>query len=154
METLDERRQAFFWAKVDRSAGDDACWTWRAYIAPNGYGQFTLSLGGRKKATFLAHRLAYELVRGPIEAGLVLDHLCRNPACANPGHLEPVTQRENVLRGVGVPAENARKTHCSRGHELAGSNLATVTNGSRQCRKCSYLRMKAYRQRKKEKGNA
>jgi hypothetical protein len=72
---------------------------------------------------------------------LTLDHLCRNKACVNPAHLEPVTNRENVLRGVGLSAENARKTHCKRGHPLSGDNVVVSKGGrKRRCVACERLR--------------
>lgn len=82
-----------------------------------------------------AHRWSYEHYRGPIPDGLQLDHLCRNIACANPEHLEPVTQRENVLRGVGPTAINAAKTTCIHGHSLADAYI-NPSSGSRMCRAC------------------
>lgn len=90
-----------------------------------------------------AHRLAYEQQVGPVPRGLVLDHLCRNPACVNPAHLEPVSDKENILRGTGAGARNARKTHCVRGHELAGDNLLTCAGG-RRCRACNAHRCREY----------
>jgi HNH endonuclease len=54
---------------------------------------------------------------------MTLDHLCRNPKCVNPEHLQIVTNKENILRGVSFTAENASKTHCVRGHELTPDNL-------------------------------
>lgn len=116
-----------FWSKVDAS-GD--CWLWLGSITANGYGQ--TSVGGRRQA---AHRYAYEQTVGPIPNGLQLDHLCRVHACVNPDHLEPVTNRENVLRGVGTSAVNARKTHCIHGHPLSGDNLM-VYGSWRKCRTC------------------
>jgi hypothetical protein len=83
---------ARFWEKVDRS-GD--CWTWTASDNGQGYGQFYLRSGRKVHA----HRYAYEAVVGPIPAGLELDHLCANPSCVNPRHLEPVPHRTNMLRG-------------------------------------------------------
>lgn len=83
-----------FWAKVDKQT--DGCWIWSAsrYVRRGGYGQFNLNGTAVK-----AHRIAYELVKGPIPDGLVLDHLCRVTACVNPDHLEAVTQQENTRRG-------------------------------------------------------
>lgn len=85
-----------------------------------------------------AHRLAYEELRGPIPSGLELDHKCRVRGCVNPWHLEPVTTAENIRRGIGRPAENARKAVCLRGHPLSGDNLYRSPSGlgGRRCRSC------------------
>lgn len=83
------------------------------------------------------HRLAWEEVRGPIPAGLVIDHLCRNRACYRIDHLEVVTQRENILRGEGATAVHARKTQCPQGHPYSGPNLyVEPSTGKRRCRTC------------------
>lgn len=105
------------------------CWEWQASTRgptpEHQYGQ--VRVAGR---VLDAHRVIFELVVGPVPAGLVLDHLCRNTRCVNPGHLEPVTQRENVLRGTAPAALNARKTTCAAGHELV------VVGSRRRCRTC------------------
>lgn len=123
MTTLEER----FWAKVNKT---DTCWLWTAAQKHNGYGSFTY-----KGKTFRAHRLSYELLVGPIPAGLVLDHLCRVRHCVNPAHLEVVTMEENKLRGLSVCNINAAKTHCKHGHEFTAEN--TWLEGHwRRCRTC------------------
>ncbi|WP_414654556.1 HNH endonuclease signature motif containing protein [Intrasporangium sp.] len=76
---------------------------------------------------------------GPIPEGLVLDHLCRNRACCNPAHLEPVTIRENILRG-----EPANRTHCPHGHAYTPENTR-IDNNMRSCRTC--IRERARRRR-------
>lgn len=106
------------------------CWLWHGAKMKDGYGNFKAA--GR---FVRAHRYAYELLVGPIPEGLVLDHLCRVPLCVNPSHLEPVTRRENVLRGETVAASNAAKTHCKKGHPLSGDNLYEHGH-SRHCRVC------------------
>lgn len=114
------------------------CWLWIAYTQPGGYGQFFYD--GRMG---LAHRWSYEHYVGPIPEGLTLDHLCRHPSCVNPEHLEPVTMRENVLRGNGVCAKQARQTHCKRGHEFDSANTHVRLRGTsliRVCRACDRLR--------------
>lgn len=90
--------------------------------------------GGRRRAV-LAHRLAYEILVGPVPAGLTLDHLCRNRACMNPAHLEPVTMRANVLRGEAPAARQARRTHCRHGHPLIPEPHAH-RSGRRYCPIC------------------
>ena len=80
-----------FWAKVNKT---DTCWLWTASKNWGGYGSFRVN---KKKVT--AHRYSYEIYKGKIPNGLQLDHLCRNRACVNPEHHEPVTNRENVVRG-------------------------------------------------------
>ena len=124
-----------FWEKVDRRDSDE-CWPWLASLDANGYGQI---YGGPLKPTNRkAHQVSYEINVGPIPSGLELDHTCRNPACVNPSHLEPVTHRENDLRGVGVGARNARKSHCSKGHPYDLMNTLFGKRG-RICRTCRKL---------------
>lgn len=93
--------------------GNDPCWEWKGCLRPDGYG------AARNE---LAHRLVYRAVVGPIPDDMVLDHLCRNRLCVNPNHLEPVSNGENVLRGEGISARNALKTHCPEGHPYSESN--------------------------------
>lgn len=130
----DPRLPTHFWNKVEPEPMT-GCWLWNGSIN-NGYGR--VWLGG--KAPLLVHRVAYSVLVGPIPEGLTIDHLCRQPSCVNPAHLEPVTQRENLLRGETIAAHNARKTHCSRGHEFTPENTALRKdkNGClcRRCRQC------------------
>lgn len=123
--TLEER----VWKKVDRR-GEDDCWIWLGYHNREGYA--VLGVGNRPG---LVHRIAYELIVGKIPDGLTIDHLCRNRGCVNPRHMEPVPNAVNVLRGQGVTAKNARKSHCPRGHAYAGANL-NIRNGKRRCVAC------------------
>ena len=120
-----------FWAKVHKSDDPDGCWLWAAATDIHGYGRFWFY-----KKMSLAHRVAYELLKGPIPAGLQLDHLCRNPACVNPDHLEPVTSRTNLIRGEGVVAACHRKTHCKQGHPFSPENTRINRHGHRVCRAC------------------
>mgnify|MGYP001609562296 CR=1 FL=1 len=106
------------WWGVFKIPIEDGCWVWLDNYNPAGYGGMRRSKSTGGEYVF-AHRAMYELLIGPIPPGLVIDHLCRNRGCVNPAHLEPVTMRENVLRGVGVAAENAAKTHCDHGHEFS-----------------------------------
>ena len=118
--------------RIESTSG---CWLWTASTrGPSSDFQYGQIRVGTQVLT--AHRVVYELVVGPVEDGMVLDHLCRNTLCVNPAHVEPVTQRVNVRRGVGTAAENARKTHCDRGHAMTGENLRILYNGKRCCRAC------------------
>ena len=129
-----------FWDKVDIGPNATWCWLWRGYIARDGYG--SAARGARKNVR--AHRAIYEEMVGAIPKGLQLDHKCRNRSCVNPFHLEPVSCRENVLRGEGVAAINARKMHCKRGHEFVGANTYIAPNGQRVCKECKRLWNKTY----------
>ena len=121
------------------------CWEWQLTLN-RGYGR--MHVNGEAKQ---AHVWAWEQERGPVPAGLVLDHLCRNRRCVNPAHLEPVTHRENLLRGETHAAANARKTHCPRGHELSGKNLNSRGDGARSCKECHRMNMAGQRLRNPEK---
>ena len=122
------------------------CWIWTAAKNPLGYGNFVVK---SRKEWVNAHRMAWKLYRGEIPEGLELDHKCRNPSCVNPDHLEPVTHRENLLRGVGPIPTKAAQTHCFRGHELSADNLLKNKRGFRLCRACNLINTRAaYAQRR------
>jgi hypothetical protein len=129
---------AQFWDRVGtpgRLYGDDECWPWMGARNAWGYGRFDPGTRHQRGA----HQVAYELTVGPVPEGLQLDHLCRNRTCVNPAHLEPVTCKENLLRGNTFQARNAAKTHCSHGHAYAGTNLIIRPTGGRRCRRCRQL---------------
>jgi len=136
MNTADRRAStlARFWSKVNPcgpahpTLGE--CWLWAVPTRPDGYGQFSIG-----RSTAYAHRFAYEAAVGPIPPGMELDHLCRVRHCVNPAHLEPVTPRENVMRGQTPAAKNAAKTRCPAGHEYTAENTI-VFRRERSCRAC------------------
>jgi hypothetical protein len=126
----DERAAARFWPKVQPTG---FCWDWAASKNEKGYGMFWLNSKHSK-----AHRVAYELLVGPIPDGMELDHLCRNRACVNPDHLEPVTHAENMARS------RAARKHCPHGHEYTEENSwFDKTGEKRMCRTCMKERGKA-----------
>lgn len=138
---------------------DDGCWVWQS-TKKDGYGMAVVgySVDPRRPVKRPAHRVAYEASIGPVPPGLDLDHLCRNRACCNPAHLEPVTRRENVLRGM-LPAmmrdKAAAQTHCYKGHPLSGDNLQLQGPNKkfRVCRTCrAHRRRIAYQQEKRTNG--
>jgi hypothetical protein len=120
----------------------NGCWIWQRRRNRAGYGE-TRFLGGR----YSSHRLSYVAHKGAIPAGLALDHLCRVTACCNPDHLEAVTCRENVLRGIGLAAVRSKQTHCIHGHEFTRENTAVRLDGRRNCKACARDRHSARYQR-------
>lgn len=131
------------WGNIDFDA-PGGCWQWTGSINHNGYGQITVGMYGRHK-TFLAHRAVYQQIVGPIRSE-TLDHLCRNRACVNPSHLEPVTQRVNLLRGMSPAAQAARRDCCPRGHPYLPNNLLRGEK-YRKCKRCHREREAARRER-------
>lgn len=124
----------------------DTCWLWTG--SHNGVGYGEVRINNKKK---YVHRLMYENYKGEIPTGYQIDHLCRVPACCNPGHLEAVTPQENVLRGDGAkPKPYMLKTHCSQGHEYTELNSYIRKDGKgRNCVECVRKRSREYQQRKR-----
>lgn len=122
------------------------CWIWTAHKDKWGYGRFRFH--GR---TALAHRVSWELKNGalPEYPSQELDHLCRNPSCVNPEHLEVVSQKVNVLRGTSFSAVNAAKTSCKSGHPYTQRNTYIRPDGTRDCRACIRERVRAYKERQR-----
>jgi len=110
------------------------CWIWKASKNPLGYGQL---FDPTTRRLMSAYRRVYEFCIGPIPEGLEYDHLCRNPSCVNPDHLEPVTHAENMARAPWTAIQFRRaKTHCPHGHVYEGENVYVNPKGSRECRIC------------------
>lgn len=118
----------------------DDCWLYAGNLNTKGYGRIWID--GRYVFT---HRLMWQDYNSRvIPDGYNIDHLCRVHACINPSHLEAVTPRENVLRGVGPPAQLARRDSCKNGHPFSKSNTRFYGN-TRRCRKCGVLAVKKHR---------
>lgn len=132
-----------FWPRVEVTG---FCWNWTGTKDQCGYGMF-----GFQKRTVRAHRWAYEYLVAPILQGLELDHLCRNPSCVNPDHLEPVSREENLWRGLGCRVRNGTVNHCPQGHEYTTDNTYTTKDGNKTCRICRADSRRRHELKKKEK---
>lgn len=133
--------------QVDAETG---CWLWTGYRSRGGYAQISVSGGPcAKRSREGAHRVAHELYKGPIPEGFDVDHLCRNPSCVNPDHLEAVTRNENIRRmmeatGVGPYAET-----CGKGHPWSEENTGHYgPSKARVCKTCHRERAVRYRNEK------
>ena len=134
LKTTEQR----FFEKIEKFNG---CWNWISFIN-RGYGYFW---NGKKSVR--AHRYAYETFVERIPTGLVLDHLCRNTRCVNPGHLEAVSIKENILRGTGFAAVNKKKVNCKFGHAID----YVRPSGGRECSTCSRDKLREWRALRKAK---
>lgn len=126
----------------------NGCWIWQWKLSSGGYGRMSVTSAPNKFRTLAAHRVSYETFIGPIGKDLEIDHLCRVRNCINPKHLEPVTRKENVKRGISFAAINMKKTHCVNGHEYTPENTFIRKNG-RTCRECHHKWTKNYYERTK-----
>jgi hypothetical protein len=139
-------------AKIDRTG---TCWLWTATLHKSGYGQFWY-----RGVMAQAHRVAYELLVGPIPTRHELDHIkssgCTSMACVKviadehgPAHLEPVTHAENNRRSDSPSAQAARQTHCKRGHPFDLFNTMWERDGHRRCRICHRACQREYARRRR-----
>ncbi len=119
---------------------ENGCWEWMGRINNQGYG--VIGSGGRHSTEYV-HRLSYLYFRSEIPEDLVVDHLCRNRRCANPYHLEVVTQIENIRRGNSPAAVTRRNGFCCRGHPMTAENIYIRSDGhGMRCRECARIRQK------------
>lgn len=127
---------------------EDGCWIWQGKLNNLGYGTY------KRKS---AHRMVYQYYKGAVPEGLELDHLCREPSCVNPDHLEAVTHQVNMSRGFTGRAEHLAKmhrlkTHCKEGHEYSPENTRIETiNGvfrARRCKQCDINKSRRYHEKR------
>lgn len=147
-----------FWAKVDKEGPEvevrnvkSKCWMWLgSERTQGGYGNFWCKDDGKNH---LAHKWIYEKYITKVPQGMVLDHQCNNGplGCVNYNHLIIATIRDNVLRGTGITAQNAAKTHCIHGHEITGERWYKGKI-ERYCKVCrsQYIHSQEYKEKKKE----
>lgn len=150
MRTVEER----FWPKVrkevtERVAGLGPCWIWAAGRIGPGYGWFWPGNGvsptGQKSST-LAHAFSARLAGKHLPPGHEWDHLCRQRPCVNPDHLEAVSHRENIRRGVGIVALAMQSTVFVCGHGKDSEHTAQRGDGRGvYCRTCKVTRNRARR---------
>lgn len=128
------------WVKIKHRVRDDGCWIFNGSQQKDGYGSCN------RNGQTLAHRAYYSILKGPLIAGMELDHLCKNRNCVNPDHLEQVSHAENISRGnYKINHRNRRKTHCKRGHAFNDENTSyKIEKGyvRRQCIACRRQRAK------------
>jgi hypothetical protein len=120
------------------------CWLWIGSLNKDGYGTYN---------GFTAHNFMFRRAGREIPEGLELDHLCRVRCCVNPDHLEAVTHKVNVLRGISPAAFHAKKTHCVHGHSFTNAYVTRGTGGRlrRECRECKTTYGARHYASKKEK---
>ncbi len=128
-----------FWRYVDKNGPmhpvlGSRCWLWTGGKSQTPDGQFYGRFRGPGSKMVVPQRFSWELANGTTDAEAV-DHLCRITLCVNPAHLEPTTDRENILRGQGFAARNAAKTHCPQGHPYDAT-----WQGRRYCKVCRKAR--------------
>ncbi|MGW9541939.1 HNH endonuclease signature motif containing protein [Streptomyces anthocyanicus] len=129
---------------------ENGCWVYTGHLDPAGYGRISVLGADSKRRGKFTHRVTYEALVGPIPPSLHIDHLCRNRACCNPKHLEPVTPLVNTRRSpISTGSVNAAKTRCSNGHDFSPENTRIVVNrrgrAERVCKACVRIRSAKYR---------
>jgi len=140
--------KTFFYQNV-ALPDENGCMLWTRSLTWDGYAQFR----SKRYPGYYAHRMAYELMVGPIPEGLQLDHLCKVRNCVTPDHLEPVTHAENTRRsyaGLATGAMQKAKTHCPQLHEYTPENTG-VYQGRRYCKECKRIKSREGMRKSREK---
>lgn len=151
---VDREAKDRFLSKIEVNP-ENGCHDWIGPVSVYGYGSHWVK-GEEGWKKYYVHRLAYVLAHGELREDMTLDHLCRNRACCNPEHLEPVSLKKNIMRGDSPSAHHSRKTHCHRGHEFTKENTGIYKGAKgkpmRRCKKCTSDRRKKNRLSCKENG--
>lgn len=147
-----------FWSKVDKNGPLASpllghCWIWLGGQTMKGYGVFKARLNGKFK-TVQAHRYALILSNIEMPVGTELDHLCRKRPCVNPLHVESVTHRVNIMRGIGKAAHYAVASECIYGHAFDKKNTIVTKTGKRRCRTCKNRAHREYKAQRRKNARA
>jgi hypothetical protein len=137
---LTEKEISRFLEKIAKPMEDTQCWEWTANKDKDGYGMFFLRRKNRR-----AHRVSYYAYKGEIPDGYVIHHICKNPSCVNPNHLEARDKHSNWLDSNNVGAINKRKKYCKNGHPFD-----KVYGGQRYCSICENEKQKRLRKKWKK----
>lgn len=123
---------------------ETGCWNWTGYVAEHGYGTIGETVAPGRSRSLYAHRISYEIHKGPIPEGLVVDHMCNNRRCVNPDHLQAITHRENVLRSPHPLFARRRVGLCIRGHDMTDPTNVYIRpdNGRKMCKACTRIRQR------------
>ena len=141
---------ARFWKQVDIK-GENDCWNWKGKGTKKGYARFFFN----HKSKLIHHFMLFmtgKYISKIDRYEKCTDHLCRNPRCVNPKHLEIVSFKENILRGNGITARKKRQKFCKRGHLLDKKHIVGWVwkhRGGRQCKRCGQDNQNKYRARKR-----
>lgn len=122
---------------------ESGCWVWMGTTTKKGYGKLMINY-----KTIRAHRLAYEVFKGPIPENILVCHKCDTPACINPNHLFLGTPNDNI-QDIIIKKRwfNSNKTHCKRGHNIMDENNIYRRPNSplwRFCKQCRKERMREH----------
>ncbi len=132
------------WKFIKIPKDPNGCWIWIGCFHWNGYGQLTFD-----HEHYRSHRFVYEYLVDQIPKGIELHHVCENRRCVNPFHLQPLTPKEHMMKGMGIGRINIEKTHCNHGHKFTKENIINY-NGWRYCRKCKDRIDREYRNKKRQ----
>lgn len=148
LEYVQSKIDRLFWSHVDKT---ESCWLWTAGKT-RGYGYLGLKHYTLEKPVRIsAHRLSWQLFVGSIPDGMQIDHLCKNPSCVRPDHLEVVTPKENNHRSDSPSAVYAKRTHCRNGHPYEGDNVRVAKSGNKTYRQCVTCYQEYWRRKQREK---